>query len=171
MQLSDFDYKLPDDLIARYPGESRSGSRLLCLDRRSGEVSHRVFRDILNLIEPGDLLVFNDTRVLPARLFGRKATGGRVEVLIERVLSDREALAQVRASKSPKAGMVLELGRAWPDSTTDAKGLSGQKSTASLKSALNKNNAAGQANAADQPVATSPETSTSPEPNAATADT
>lgn len=112
MHLSDFDYELPDDLIARYPGASRSGSRLLCLDRDTGRVSHRVFRDILDLIEPDDLLVFNDTRVLPARLFGRKATGGRVEVLIERVLSDHEALAQVRASKAPKVGAILVIERA-----------------------------------------------------------
>lgn len=120
MHLSDFDYELPDDLIARYPGESRSGSRLLCLSRRSGQVEHRAFRDLLDLLVPGDLLVFNDTRVLPARLFGRKATGGRVEVLIERVLSDREALAQVRASKAPKPGGVLEFERPSVAQATDA---------------------------------------------------
>ena len=121
MQLSDFDYQLPDELIARYPGETRTGSRLLCLDRRNGGICHRVFRDILDLIQPNDLLVFNDTRVIPARLFGHKATGGRIEVLIERLLSDCEAVAQVRASKSPPAGTLLKL--VSPDSadTVDAE--------------------------------------------------
>lgn len=109
MQLADFDYHLPGELIARYPGETRSGSRLLSLDRQSGALSHGIFRDIIDMILPGDLLVFNDTRVIPARLFGHKATGGRIEVMIERLLSDNEAIAQVRASKSPAAGTLLKL--------------------------------------------------------------
>jgi len=109
MQLSDFDYHLPDELIARYPGATRSGSRLLCLDRHSGAVSHHIFRDILNMVQPEDLLVFNDTRVIPARLFGHKSTGGRIEVLLERLLSEHEALAQIRASKAPGVGMILKL--------------------------------------------------------------
>ena len=125
MHISDFDYELPDELIARYPGATRSGSRLLCLDKRTGQVGHRVFRDILDLVAPGDLLVFNDTRVLPARLFGRKATGGRVEVLIERVLSDREALAQVRASKAPPIGTLLEIERAVAPGAEVAEGGAG----------------------------------------------
>jgi S-adenosylmethionine:tRNA ribosyltransferase-isomerase len=109
MQLSDFDYHLPDDLIARYPAETRSGSRLLCLDRQTGTTSHHVFHQIVDMINVDDLLVFNDTRVLAARLFGHKATGGRVEVLIERLLTDNRALAQIRASKSPGSGMRLSL--------------------------------------------------------------
>jgi S-adenosylmethionine:tRNA ribosyltransferase-isomerase len=109
MQLSDFDYQLPDDLIARYPAEIRSASRLLCLDRHSGVVSHHVFRQIVEMINPGDLLIFNDTRVLAARLFGHKATGGRVEVLVERLMPDSQALVQIRASKSPGPGMRLSL--------------------------------------------------------------
>lgn len=109
MKLSDFDYELPEELIARYPGETRSGSRLLCLDRITGEVTHQHFIDILDHLDTGDLLVFNDTRVLAARLLGHKATGGRVEILIERLLSDNEALAQVRASKSPGTGMRLVI--------------------------------------------------------------
>jgi S-adenosylmethionine:tRNA ribosyltransferase-isomerase len=104
MQLSEFDYDLPEELIARYPAESRSSSRLLCLDKHSGVISHHVFRDMLAMVDARDLLVFNDTKVLPARLFGHKASGGRVEVLIERMLSDHEAIAQVRASKSPGSG-------------------------------------------------------------------
>lgn len=109
MQLSDFDYQLPDDLIARYPAEVRSASRLLCLDRQSGVVSHHVFRQIVEMINPDDLLIFNDTRVLAARLFGHKATGGRVEVLVERLMPDSQALVQIRASKSPGLGMRLSL--------------------------------------------------------------
>ena len=109
MQLSDFDYHLPDELIARYPGETRTGSRLLCLDRNTGALRHHVFRDLISMVNPGDLLVFNDTRVIPARLFGHKTTGGRIEVMIERMLNDHELLAQVRASKSPAPGMLLKL--------------------------------------------------------------
>ncbi|HBX36848.1 MAG TPA: tRNA preQ1(34) S-adenosylmethionine ribosyltransferase-isomerase QueA, partial [Pseudohongiella sp.] len=109
MKLSDFDYDLPEELIAHYPAANRSGSRMLCLDRSSGAVSHHVFSDIVSMLRAEDLLVFNDTRVLPARLHGQKATGGKVEVLIERLLSEHEALAQVRASKSPGPGMQLIL--------------------------------------------------------------
>ncbi len=126
MQLSDFDYHLPDELIARYPGETRSGSRLLCLDRHSGAVSHHIFRDILGMIRPEDLLVFNDTRVIPARLFGHKATGGRIEVLLERLLSEHEAMAQVRASKPPATGMILKLVSADSSETLDAEVLGRQ---------------------------------------------
>ncbi|WBA84021.1 tRNA preQ1(34) S-adenosylmethionine ribosyltransferase-isomerase QueA [Endozoicomonas sp. GU-1] len=109
MQVSDFDFDLPDEQIARFPAEDRTGSRLLCLDGNSGEVRHQQFSDIESLLEPGDLLVLNNTRVIPARLYGQKETGGKIEVLIERVVEDNLALAQVRASKSPKPGAVLLL--------------------------------------------------------------
>lgn len=109
MQRRDFHFDLPDELIARFPAAKRSGSRLLCLDGRDGTIEDRRFRELPDLLRAGDLLVFNDTRVMPARLLGRKATGGQVEVLVERVLNDRETLAHVRASKSPKAGAVLEM--------------------------------------------------------------
>ncbi|MGO0306713.1 tRNA preQ1(34) S-adenosylmethionine ribosyltransferase-isomerase QueA [Endozoicomonas acroporae] len=109
MQVSDFDFDLPDEQIARFPAEDRTGSRLLCLDGNSGEVQHQQFSDMESLLEPGDLLVLNNTRVIPARLYGRKETGGKIEVLIERVVEDNLALAQVRASKSPKPGAVLLL--------------------------------------------------------------
>jgi S-adenosylmethionine:tRNA ribosyltransferase-isomerase len=109
MQVKDFSFELPDELIARYPLEQRSASRLLCLDGNSGAILHRQFSDILALLNPGDLLVFNDTRVIPARLFGEKASGGKVEVLIERVLDARQALAHVRASRAPKPGTLLRL--------------------------------------------------------------
>ena len=109
MQVSDFDFDLPDEQIARFPAEDRTGSRLLCLDGNSGEVRHQQFSDMESLLEPGDLLVLNNTRVIPARLYGQKETGGKIEVLIERVVEDNLALAQVRASKSPKPGSVLLL--------------------------------------------------------------
>ncbi|MBS99965.1 MAG: S-adenosylmethionine:tRNA ribosyltransferase-isomerase [Oceanospirillaceae bacterium] len=112
MQVKDFYFELPEELIARYPLESRSASRLLCVDGDSGALAHRHFSDILELLEPGDLLVFNDTRVIPARLFGQKESGGKVEVLIERVTGEHEALAHIRSSRSPKPGarLVLEGG-------------------------------------------------------------
>ena len=109
MQRSDFKYELPDDLIAQHPAAERRGSRLLCLDGVSGAVSDRRFPDILELVRPGDLLVFNDTRVIPARLHGTKATGGRIEILIERVEAQDRALAHIRASKSPKPGARLRV--------------------------------------------------------------
>ena len=109
MRMSDFRYDLPDELIARYPAEPRSGSRLLFLDSARGERRDLKFTDLPSLLRPGDLLVFNDTRVIPARLFGAKETGGRIEVLIERVLGPYKALAQVRASKPPKPNQRLDL--------------------------------------------------------------
>lgn len=103
MQLSDFNYDLPADLIARYPLEKRSASRLLCLDRQTGALCHRQFTDLVELISPNDLLVCNNTQVISARLFGTKETGGRIEMLVERLLDDHRVLAHIRASKSPKA--------------------------------------------------------------------
>jgi S-adenosylmethionine:tRNA ribosyltransferase-isomerase len=110
MQRSDFRFELPDELIAQYPPERRGDSRLLCLDGPSGAVADRHFADLPGLLRPGDLLVFNDTRVMKARLFGAKATGGRVEVLVERVLDRTRALAHIRASKTPKAGGRILVG-------------------------------------------------------------
>lgn len=109
MKRSDFSFDLPDELIARYPTEKRSASRLLHLDGKSGTTQHLHFPDIVNLLEPGDLLVFNNTRVIPARLLGQKASGGKVEVLVERLLDERRVLAHVRASKAPKPGTKLIL--------------------------------------------------------------
>ena len=109
MNVADFHFDLPDELIARYPLEQRSASRLLCLEGESGAIEHRHFYDIVDLLEPGDLLVFNNTRVIPARLFGEKASGGKVEVLIERLLDERRALAHIRASRAPKPGTELLL--------------------------------------------------------------
>jgi S-adenosylmethionine:tRNA ribosyltransferase-isomerase len=107
MRLSDFHYELPDELIAQHPAERRGASRMLCLDGPSGELTDRVFQDLPDLLRPGDLLVFNNTRVMAARLYGHKASGGKVELLVERLLSPSEALAHIKASKSPKTGSEL----------------------------------------------------------------
>ncbi|KAA0876542.1 tRNA preQ1(34) S-adenosylmethionine ribosyltransferase-isomerase QueA [Nitrincola tapanii] len=109
MQLSDFYFDLPDELIARYPLEQRSASRLLCVEGNTGARQHRQFTDLVALLEPGDLLVFNDTRVIPARLYGQKASGGKIELLIERILGEDHALAHLRASRAPKPGTELIL--------------------------------------------------------------
>ncbi len=108
MQRSDFSFELPPELIAQAPLAERAASRLLCLDDR-GQISDRSFRALADLLHPGDLLVLNDTRVIPARLHGQKDSGGRIEVLVERVLDERCILAQVRASKSPRDGACLHL--------------------------------------------------------------
>jgi len=110
MLVADFTFDLPESLIAHYPQPQRSGCRLLSLDGPSGALTHGVFTDVLDKLNPGDLLVFNNTRVIPARLFGRKVSGGKIEVLIERVLDDHRVLAHVRASKAPKPGAALLLG-------------------------------------------------------------
>jgi S-adenosylmethionine:tRNA ribosyltransferase-isomerase len=107
LKLSDFDYQLPEELIARYPASRRSDSRLLCLDRRSGDLQHRVFRQLPELLDANDLLVFNNTRVIPARLFARKESGGKVEVMIERIQQDNRLLAQLKCSRSPGPGSRL----------------------------------------------------------------
>ncbi|MGE5465892.1 MAG: tRNA preQ1(34) S-adenosylmethionine ribosyltransferase-isomerase QueA [Ignavibacteria bacterium] len=107
LTLDDFDYELPPQLIAQAPLAERAASRLLVM--RGGALEDRRFTDLPGLLAPGDLLVMNDTRVLHARLFGQKATGGQVEVLVERVTGEDEVLAQVRASKTPKADSKLRI--------------------------------------------------------------
>ncbi|MEJ8568543.1 tRNA preQ1(34) S-adenosylmethionine ribosyltransferase-isomerase QueA [Elongatibacter sediminis] len=109
MHRSDFQYDLPPELIAQQPLARRSDSRLLQVSRGNATLSDRVFRDLPELLEPGDLLVFNDTRVLPARLFARKPSGGRVEILLERLLDEQRCIAQLRVSKPPRAGGSLLL--------------------------------------------------------------
>ena len=126
MQPSDFSYQLPEKLIALHPAPSRSQSRLLCLDAGSGETEHRRFAELIEYLVPGDLLVFNDTRVIPARLFGSKQSGGRVEVLIERLLDGNRVLAQVRAGKSPKPGTQLLFDLNQPQQPTGSAGLSAE---------------------------------------------
>ncbi|WP_429152037.1 tRNA preQ1(34) S-adenosylmethionine ribosyltransferase-isomerase QueA [Aeromonas hydrophila] len=109
MQVSDFHFDLPDELIARYPMTERTASRLLQLDGQTGALRQGQFVDVLDQLNPGDLLVFNNTRVIPARMFGQKASGGKLEVLVERMLDEHSVLAHVRSSKSPKPGTRLIL--------------------------------------------------------------
>ena len=112
MQLSDFNYTLPPHLIAQHPLEKRTDSRLLEVKAHGGSSAQfidRTFREIVDLIRPGDLLVMNDTKVIPARLHGKKETGGIVELLIERISGDKQAWVQVRASKVPKTGSIVHI--------------------------------------------------------------
>lgn len=109
MHLSEFNFELPHRLIARYPLENRTDSRLLCLNKDTGSVTHRQFCDLLDLLSPKDLLVFNNTKVIPARWFGVKSSGGKVEILLERILAENHFLAHVRANKSLKPGTSLIL--------------------------------------------------------------
>ena len=109
MRVADFDFDLPDELIAQFPPAVRGASRLLHVGR-DGALADREFRDLPSMLTANDLLVMNDTRVIKARLFGRKNSGGRVELLVERVTDEREALAFIRASHAPKPGSTIELG-------------------------------------------------------------
>ena len=109
MHLADFDYDLPNELIATHPTDERQASRLLHVDASEERISDLRFSDLPSLVRPGDLLVFNDTRVIRARLHGQKETGGKVEILIERVMSETNALVHIKASKTPKPGSNIEL--------------------------------------------------------------
>ncbi len=109
MQVVDFHFDLPEHLIAKAPKKDRASSNLMSLNGNTGEVLHNQFQQILEFINPGDLMIFNNTRVIPARLFGQKASGGKVEILVERVVDEHTVLAHVRANKSPKPGNVLIL--------------------------------------------------------------
>ena len=122
--LSDFDFTLPPELIAQVPLPERSGSRLLEVGHEVGHdhLTDRAFAEIVDLLQAGDLLVFNDTRVLKARFFGVKETGGKVEVLVERVLDARSVLAHVRASKSPPLGTLIRLADAFDVSVGERAG-------------------------------------------------
>lgn len=109
MRTIDFDFFLPDELIAQFPAKQRRDSRLLHLDGNTGNLTDQQFTDLPSWLQPGDLLIFNDTRVIKARLHGEKASGGKVEVLVERILNPFEALAHVRSSRSPKPGSRIQL--------------------------------------------------------------
>jgi len=113
MKKNAFYFDLPDTLIAQYPLENRSDSRLLAYNRATGAHEHRQFNELVDLLEPGDLLVMNDSRVIPARLYGRKASGGKLELLIERMLDQNDFLAHIKSSKSPKPGSVIILDEGW----------------------------------------------------------
>ena len=109
MRRQDFAYDLPEELIAFTPTVERTGSRLLCLDGNSGDLQHHHFPQLLDQLHEGDVMVFNDTEVIPARVFGQKRTGGKVEILVERVIDTQKVWAHIRASKSPKAGAIIVL--------------------------------------------------------------
>jgi len=109
LKKSDFAFELPRELIAQVPLQQRSASRLLLLDAAAGRREDRAFRDLPDLLQPGDLLVFNDTRVFPARLHGRKSTGGAVEILIERITGEHEATVQLGVSKKPRPGGTIDF--------------------------------------------------------------
>ena len=113
MQTQDFDFYLPDALIAQHPTKQRSASRLLHLDGTSAQLHDQLFIDLPNFIHAGDLLVFNDTRVIKARLYGHKQSGGAVEMLVERVLDMQHVLAHIRSSRAPKAGARIRLADAF----------------------------------------------------------
>ena len=109
MRRNEFSYQLSEELIAQFPSEQRDSSRLLAMECSSGRLTDLEFSNLLDLLKTGDLLVFNDTRVIPARLLGHKETGGKIEILLERTLGDRRMLAQIRASKSPSLGNLIHL--------------------------------------------------------------
>jgi S-adenosylmethionine:tRNA ribosyltransferase-isomerase len=109
LKKSDFYYELPAELIAHYPTAERSASRLLSLEGKSGKIQHRQFKELPELLNPGDLLVFNNTYVVPARLHGNKDSGGKVELLVERIINEQRFLAHIRASKTPKPGSTIRL--------------------------------------------------------------
>ncbi len=113
MRTQDFDFYLPDPLVAQHPTSKRSASRLLYLNSKTGQLNDRQFIDFPSFLSAGDLLVFNDTRVIKARLFGMKSTGGAVELLVERVLDEHYVLAHIRASRAPKVGARLKLADAF----------------------------------------------------------
>ncbi len=110
MRVADFSFDLPEELIARYPKADRSASRLMTVDGVTGELNDLNFLNITDQLNAGDLLVFNNTRVIPARLFGQKASGGKIEVLVERLVDEHRVLAHIRSSKSPKPGSEVILG-------------------------------------------------------------
>ena len=106
MKTSDFDYHLPNELIANYPLDNRSSSRLLVY---SNSIEHKTFKDIVNYFEKGDLLVVNNTSVIPARIFGKKESGGSLEVMLERIMEDNQALVQIRSGRSLQLGSKIFL--------------------------------------------------------------
>ena len=134
MNIADFDFDLPQELIAQHPAAVRSASRLLHLHcepsgatansttNTTATISHHTFNQLPDLLSPDDLLVFNNTRVIPARMHGTRQTGGKVEVLIERILNKTDVLAQLRASKSPKAGSIITLDGGWQVEVTGREG-------------------------------------------------
>ncbi len=113
MKKSDFTYFLPEELIAQYPLKARDASRLLYLEKDTGALQDRQFTDLIDLLNTNDVLVFNDTKVMPARLFGHKVSGGKVEILIERIIDHHHAIAHIKANKTPKENTRVQLSPAY----------------------------------------------------------
>lgn len=113
MNKQDFYFDLPEELIAQYPLPNRSDSRLFVFNRQTAQYNHQQFKDITDYFQPGDLLVMNNSKVIPARLYGQKASGGKVELLVERLYGDDSFLAHIKASKAPKAGSLIRLANDW----------------------------------------------------------
>lgn len=109
MLTSDFDYHLPPELIAQFPLSERTSSKLLCVNKKTGEIKHQSFFNLVDLLKPNDLLVFNNTRVMPARLYAKKITGGKIEILIERILTSDKVIAHVKSNKSLKIPTKIVL--------------------------------------------------------------
>jgi len=122
MRKSDFDYHLPEHLIAQKPLADRVASRMLSMNKLTGAIKDQQFTNLIDLINEDDLLVLNDTKVIPARLYGKKQTGGKVEILIERVQDEHHALAHIRSSKSPKADSIIELDNGFSCRVTGREG-------------------------------------------------
>ncbi len=110
MQKSDFSFQLPEELIAQVPLPVRSASRLLVCQRYSDKTDDRQFSELSNFLQPGDLIVFNNTRVIPARIYGKKDTGGRVEIVLERVQDEKNFIGMLRCSKKPQPGQKILIG-------------------------------------------------------------
>ena len=123
MRTEDFDFRLPPDLIAQFPTEERRASRLLALDGRDGILHDRLFADLPKYVQPNDVIIFNDTRVIKARVFGTKDSGGQVEMMLERVLDEKHAMAQIRASHAPKADSRIVVS---PDAAFTVLGCQGE---------------------------------------------
>ncbi len=121
MNKQDFYFDLPEDLIAQYPLAERSDSRLLSYDRKTGVIAHHAFKHLPDLLRSGDLLVMNDSQVIPARLYGHKASGGHVELLVERITSEHAFLAHIKASKSPKPGTIIQLDKDYVLTVTEKR--------------------------------------------------
>ena len=109
MKTQDFNFSLPPDLIAQFPIKQRAGSRMLCLDGKKGALQDAMFVDLPKYMQPGDVIIFNDTRVIKARLFGTKESGGKLEIMVERILDEHCVLAMIRASHPPKDGSTFKL--------------------------------------------------------------
>jgi S-adenosylmethionine:tRNA ribosyltransferase-isomerase len=110
MKTKDFNYHLPEELIALYPMPERADSRLLVLNKSTGDIEHKHFYELIDYLNPNDLLVFNHSKVIPARVFGKKPSGGKIEILVERIIDEHRALAHVRSNKSLKPGAIILLG-------------------------------------------------------------